>query len=287
MADLTPEQVQTLRLRAQCLHSKAPCEEASEIVRTVCGVNAQLRPAMMLALRARIRDISSEDVAKLTDVQGTLVRTWAMRGTIHLLPRDDPGWMLPLIGPPAMAKTLGRRRKLGLDDKKLTKGMSKIRTTLKDKRMALTREELIDQLIDLGIEIERKSQAPYHLIAYAGLKGTIFLGPDRSSGEQTYRLATGERKRLPREEALAELAGRYLMGYGPASPADFRSWSGLPSTDAKNAWELLRKSGSLIDIAVENRPLEALEMQLRSKAKGTLIDTVVNLLPAFDTLILG
>ena len=277
-----------MRLHAQRLYPKAPCEKAADIVQAVCGVNAQFKPAMMLAMRARIRDISPGDVAKLTDTQGTLVRTWAMRGTIHLLARDDPGWMLPLLGPPAMAKARGRRWRLGLDDEKLAKGMGEIRTILKDEREALTREELMDRLIDRGLEIERKSQAPYHLITYASLKGLIILGPDRLDGEQTYHLATGGRNRWDREETLAELASRYLMGYGPASPADFGSWSGLTSADAKKAWELLRKRGSLVDIIVENRTLGALETQLRSRrASGTLPNTAVSLLPAFDTLILG
>jgi len=267
-----------MRLRAQRLCPQAAREDAVDVVRSIGGVNAQSRPAMLLSLRARLRGFESGDLAGMGD---QLVRTWAMRGTIHLLPRDDPGWLLPLIGPPALAKARSRRRELGLDEKKLARGLAEMKAILGDAG-PLTRDELTERLNERGLGIERKSQAPYHLIAFAGLNGLVVMGPDRPDGELTYALADRQAEKPNRgEEALGSLAERYLRGYGPASPADFAAWSGLPAADAKKGWALLKESGLLTDVEVDSRVLGTIGTEPASP------DLVVNLLPAFDALILG
>ena len=281
MPEVTPQQARAMRLRAQRLYPMASREETVGVVRSLCGVNAQFRPAMTLSLRARIRGLELRDILGLIDDRRTLIRTWAMRGTMHLLFRDDADLILPLVGPPAIAKLKSRRRELGLDEEKLGRGLREIKTILGNSG-PLTRDELVERLNDRGLVIERKSQAPYHLIACAGLKGIIVLGPDRPGGEQTYALADHPAgKSEPKEEALAELAERYLKGYGLAGVADFATWSGLPAADAKKGWARLRERGLLEDILVEGRVLTALDAEPAPESP------VVNLLPAFDTLILG
>lgn len=268
-----------MRLKAQHLHSRE--SSAGEVVRDICGVNAQLKPAMMLALRARLHGVDFRDLANLIDARRTLVKTWAMRGTMHLLFREDLNLILPLVGPPAIAKLRSRRRELGLDEEKLARGLREIKEILEDSE-PLTRGEMVDRLIGRGFGIERKGQAAYHLIACAGLKGIIVMGPERPGGVQTYVLSDlPAGKPMPKEEALAELAKRYLLGYGPASAADFAAWSGLPAATAKKGWEQLRERGLLTDVIVDGRCLAALETEPAQES------TTVNLLPAFDTLVLG
>jgi len=269
-----------MRLRAQRLCPRAARGDAVEVVRSICGVNAQSRPAMLLSLRARLPGFVPEDLAS---VGSQLVRTWAMRGTIHLLSRDDPGWLLPLIGPPVIGKLRSRRRELGLDEDKLSRGVRELIAVLEGSG-PLTRAELVERLNDRGIDIERKSQAPYHLIAFAGLKDQILMGPDRPDGEPTYVLSDlPAAKPEPREEALAALADRYLRGYGPASPADLAAWSGLPTADAKKGWALLREYGRLTDVEVDGRVLGTAV----TPPEQAFSETIVNLLPAFDALVLG
>ena len=259
-----------MRLKAQCLHPRASPGEVADVVRSVCGVNAQARPAMMLSLRARIRGAELQNLSDMINSSRTLVRTWAMRGTVHLLTREDADLILPLVSPGIVAKHRGRRRQLGLDEEKLATGLAKV-TAILDREGPLTRDALVERLNGHGFAIDRKSQAVYHLIVYASLKRLIVLGPDSTNGEQTYVLAgepTGKPK--PKEEALAELAGRYFKGYAPATAVDFAAWSGLPAADAGKGWELLRERGLMPE-----------------DTEPELTETVVNLIPAFDTLLLG
>ena len=244
---------------------------------------------MMLILRARIQGIVAEDLTDLMDRRGELIRTWAMRGTIHLMTWEDQSWIIPLLGPAIIAKTRRRRQELGLDERLLARCLREIRVILADGN-PVTREDLIKRLIDQGVTLERKSQAPYHLLAYASLLGIICIGSDNSDGEQTFVLADQplkNRKPLEGKQALAELAYRYLQGYGPARSSDFAWWSGLPVTTARQGWELMREKGMLAEIMVENRTLWLPETQLRSLHEQAFTKTIVNLLPAFDNLVLG
>ncbi len=57
----------------------------------------------------------------VSDVQGALerreaLRTWPMRGTVHLVPPADARWMLELTGVRALAGAATRRTQLGLTD---------------------------------------------------------------------------------------------------------------------------------------------------------------------------
>jgi hypothetical protein len=285
-ADISPEQLRALRLRAQRLYPRSSGESLAGVVRSLCGVNAQLNTAMMLALRARIKGLSPSDVKGAIDANNSLTRSWAMRGTLHLLDVNDLGWMVSLIGPTMIDKNRRRCRELGLDEERLEKGLNVLREIL---IRPMPRGELTEMLIDRGVDIDGEGQAPYHLIVHAALKGLISLGPDRPDGEQTYTLVKNaeRQKTLTRAQALARLICRYLRGYGPAGPKDLAQWSGLPMADVRRAWALVEGTEPLAEVRVDDRALWSLASQLEQLDKLTHDRPVVSLLPAFDTLILG
>lgn len=288
MDRLSPEQVRVLRAYAQHLQSKASRRDLIKVVQSLCGVNAQFKPAMMLSLRARIKGLEASDVDdKLW--RHALVRTWAMRGTIHLFHSKDIGQIVTLLGPSIIKKGIGRRLELGLDDKKLADSLGAMQAILNDSEPP-TRDELVEKLVQRGISIDVTGQAPYHLVAYAGLKGLIYIGPDRLDGDQTYILVDkldDTQKPFIRDQALAEFTHRYLESYGPADLKDFMSWSGLIPADAKKGWELARANNEIHELKVGDRTLWSTGMQLKSLDEIAYVDPMVNLLPAFDTLVLG
>src|SRR5258708_29631900 len=103
-------------MRAQNLYSRLPHKVLVDAVRDVVGIQAQLTPAMMLALRARVSGLTISDIeTAIADDRG-LVRTWAMRATLHLLAADDFSWLVRLLGPIFSAKDKRRRLQLGIDD---------------------------------------------------------------------------------------------------------------------------------------------------------------------------
>lgn len=286
MANLTVEQVRALRVRAQCLHPRRSRDHLEAVVQPVCGVQAQLSAAMMLALRARVQGLTPADVEAAIE-QRHLARAWLMRGTLHLAAAQDLRWMLSLLGPIFIPKGKGRRAQLGLTEAICEQGLNAVRAILSGSA-PLTRGEIVERLAERGIVLDRRSQAPIHLISYAALQGVVCLGSDAAHGESTYALLDDwidAQPALPHDEALVGLARRYLTGYAPASLKDFAAWSGLTLTDAKRAWALFQDQGELVDVQVADRALTMLTAE--SWLSTPSPEPVVRLLPAFDTYILG
>ncbi|MGB8644392.1 MAG: winged helix DNA-binding domain-containing protein, partial [Anaerolineae bacterium] len=283
--EITPEQLGGLRLRAQCLTPWRSRHELVEVVRTVCGVNAQFTPAMLLSLRARIKGLTLDEVQAAIADSRTLVRTWAVRGTLHLLAAEDARWLVALLGPRLAAQDARRRLQLGLDEEKCVQALQEMQTILAHGE-PLTRWELVDRLNEQGVTIERQGQAAIHLISLAAFKSLLCLGPERANGDKTYALTRRwvGHKPSPQPTALDTLARRYLAGYGPATLQDFAGWSGLPVAAARTAWESLRAGSEWAEVQVDGQALRAPTAALNALE---LFEPHVRLLPAFDTYLLG
>ena len=243
--------------------------------------------AAALGLRARSRGLRRANVTKAINDERAIVRTWLMRGTLHLVASDDLTWMLKILGPVFAAGNATRHARLGLDATTKSNGVTAIRQILADEA-PLTRYEIVDRLRRFGIELDPKTQAPIHLIAFTALQGMLCLGPDRDNGEPTYVLIDdwlGKRPAVTDMPARGELARRYFAAYGPASLEDFAAWSGLPAAQARSA--LSAAWTSLEEISIAGRPHFHPRGRLRRWPQPRSAAPSVRLLPAFDTYLLG
>ena len=201
-----------LRLRSQAQRLTAATGRTSSprtVLRDICGLQAQLMSAAGLGLRVRSAGLPAGAIVRALDQERTIVRTWLMRGTLHLVAADDLGWLLGLLGPVFAAGNETRQAQLGLARLKLP-GVDAIRRILADTG-PLTRYELVDRLRRRGIRLDPKTQAPIHLIRLAALQGVLCLGRDRDNGEPTYVLINdwvGQPSSPAHAPALAEMAIR-------------------------------------------------------------------------------
>src|SRR4029079_5647210 len=102
---------------------------------------------------------------------------------------------------------------------------------------ALTRDELGRTLGAGGIQASRPRLGPLTMSAQPD--ALIASGPRRGK-QSTYALLDERAPRgraLARDEALAELVGRYFASHGPALPQDFAWWAGLTVADARRGIE--------------------------------------------------
>jgi hypothetical protein len=185
-------------------------------------------------------------VPGLTDVQveqaladGTLVRTWPMRGTLHLVAAADVRWLLTLLAPRLIKANATRYRQLELDAPTLLASLQVLVRCLAGGKQ-LTRPELTTAFNQAGIDVSGQRLA--HLLHHAALNQVICLGPRRHK-EFTFTLLdewVPAGKVLTRDEALAELAQRYFYSRGPATLADFGWWSGLTAAEARQALDLIK-----------------------------------------------
>jgi hypothetical protein len=224
------------------------------------------------------------DVERTQVEERSIVRTWCMRGTLHLVAAEDVGWLLGLLGPIFIRSTRGRRAELGLDEDTAARGTRLLREVLAEYG-PLTRDEITEQLAVRGVRLA--GQARPHLLGLAALQGMICPGPFRGR-EPTYVLMTDwidPGPALPPEEARAELAVRYLSAYGPATPEDFAAWSGLPVTEARAAWQQI--ASQLIEVRSGTIPLWMLATRAEWLEGIATPLPIVRLLPSYDTYLLG
>ena len=277
-ANLTAERVCLLRATAQGLCGVRESTVVDAVAKTV-GLQAQDVRAARLSVRVRTSDLERSDVDAAVAAR-KVIRTWAMRGTLHMLAAEDVSWVVGLLGPYFANRLAGRRRQLGLDEATCERAVDALKIVLA-KETPLTRAELVARLADHGIVLDPKSQAPAHLMAYAAMTGLVHRGPEADKDEPTYELTTNPRPRLPDDEALARLAARYLAGYGPATVEDFATWSGLPTGRARTGFEAIRPTR----VTVNDRPAYALDDPDVNLSPGTRPQ--VRLLGHFDTYLLG
>ena len=164
-------------------------------------------------------------------------------------------------------------RQLELDTATMTRGTRVFERALRD-RQYLTRAELGERLRRAGVEASGPRLA--HIAMHAELEGVICSGPRR--GKQfTYALVAErapQARRLEREEALAELARRFLRSHGPATVRDFVWWSGLATADAKRGFEACRATSEVVDGLTY--------WSVESSAAGPLREAAAHLLPIYD-----
>lgn len=245
---LSDDQARLLRIRAQRLWQQPEIATAvAQIVKDVCGLQAQDLPAAALAVRARSTGLTASDVESALFQERSIVRTWCLRGSLHLLATEDLGWLLPLLGPGRIAASRRRYIELGLDEDFSGTAIQAIRDALAS-RGPLTRSEIAQYLSDQDIVAE--GQTLYHLISRAALQGILCLGPHHGD-EPAYVLIddwVDLSHDMSQDDALAAIARRYLSAYGPAGPEDLSAWSGLNVSKVRRAWSLIADELTQVEI---------------------------------------
>jgi hypothetical protein len=251
--------IQALRMRAQRLDATRGAASAATILSHLVAVQAQDMAAATLGIGVRADGLTVADVDRARNVERSIVRTWCLRGTLHLVAAADVRWLLDVVRPGLVAANRTRRRELGLDDADTARGVELLRRHLADGPR--TRPEIAAYLAEHAIA--SAGQATIHVIWRAAMDGLVCYGPDRN-GESTFVLLDDWAvSGVSPADPVGELARRYQAAYGPATRDDFAAWSGLSRRAIDRTW-----SDGVVDTPDRPAPL----------ARG------VRLLPAFDSV---
>ena len=278
----TAQQVRMWRMTSLLLD--APAERSPlEVARWFGALQAQDAASGHWSLGLRCAGLTETNVLDAFE-RADVVRTWPMRGTIHIVPAQDVRWMLDLTGVRALNGIERRRAQLGLTLADAERAAVVLADALRGSRL-LTRAEALAALADAGFDVA--GQRSYHLLWFAAQIGVTCIGPQRGS-DQTFALLEDwapHQVSLSRDEALAELLLRFVRSHGPVSLQDFAGWTGLTLGDARRAAAL--NDGRLLPLATEAGELWA---------TGDLAATIVSreapalpvvALPGFDEYLLG
>ena len=251
----------------------------AEIVRWLGAVQAQDYHQCLWAVGSRLPTPSLAAVeAAIAD--GSILRTWPMRGTIHFVPPEDARWMLKLCGERLLAMDARRLGQLELSYADIEQTYTWIQAALSGgKRM--TRGDLLDLIERNGIST--KGGRGYHILWHSAQSGLICLGPMQDK-EQTFALLDDwapQQRALSTDEALAELARRYVVSHAPVTVYDFARWTGMTITEARKGLE-----GAAGDLVKEK--IDGVEYwQPASPLPPVDTDESVYLLAGFDEYFIG
>ncbi|MEZ0369643.1 MAG: winged helix DNA-binding domain-containing protein [Candidatus Sericytochromatia bacterium] len=210
--------------------------------------------------------------------EARIVRSWPMRGTLHLVPGEDLGWMLALMASRVIAGSERRLRQLELDADQLERSGKLLAKALA--AGPVTREALLARLDAAGISTAQ--QRGYHILTWHAQQGLICLGPMQGKQQTFVLLADWVKKprQLARDAALGEIARRYFRSHGPATLQDFARWTGLSMADARTGLEAVR------DDLAESRHGQS-SCWGPANAPEPPAAPAALLLPGFDEFILG
>lgn len=247
------------------------------VTRWLGAVQSQEYAQSLWALGLRTQGSTLASIEAAID-RGALLRTWPMRGTIHLVPAEDARWMVRLLAGRPVRLVRNTYRKIGLTDDVLAHAADVVTGALRGGRQ-LPRKDLYALLSSAGIDCSASPNGGRgnHILGYLAHTGLLCMGPVRR-GQPVFVLLD-EWAPAPREpaEPLAELAVRYFGSHGPATVRDFGWWTGLTLADARRAIELAGPA-----LAAEDRDGEPYWAAAgpgrgqKARPEGAL------LLPAFD-----
>jgi hypothetical protein len=291
--DLEWNAVRRQRLWRHSLLERAPAGGLLDVVRQTCGIHAQLMTAAEMSLGVRV-DVTRRDIRAALWQERRLVKTYGIRGTIHLFAADElPLWMAASHARHANAGQAEGRRlgALGLTP-------DQVRALVEAMGEALDGQVLT--LRELGEEVVRRT-GPWAAesrndawisgwpiwrtaLGSAATAGVLCFGPNRGNEVSFVRPDQwfGPWQPVDPEIALQEVFRRFLRAYGPATHINFADWFSIPRPAAR------RLAGSLgdevVEVRVEGKPLLKLASDsLLAPPSGASL----RLLPHFDCYLRG
>jgi len=262
----------------------------SGVVRRLCGVQTQVASTAELAVRVRRRSSRPGEVGRAL-AEGRLIKTWAMRGTLHLLTPEEGGAFLSLIAAGRSWERPSWERYFGLTRKHWDLYREVVREALDGGE--LTREELIAAvtakraLAHVGKELRSGWGTLLKPLAW---QGELCFGPSRGNRVTFMSPGTASARwtGVPDPEVAARTAiAAYFTAYAPATIDSFHRWlsRGRISRRQLRAWfEAVADRLAKIEVDGETQYVLAKDIDELASAKPT---KAVRFVPGFDQYVLG
>lgn len=271
-----------------------------------CGIQNSPPGSALLALHARVRNLTREQVGEAVAEDKSLLQTWCMRGSPFYFPAADaPVFTTGVLPPTEEAMRhfiLGVEQTLGKLDMSLTEAVeltgAEIDDVLSGRQLAINElgAELATRIArnlpkkQRDIWEEHGPYAPDQLlgegvvhfcIRILTLQRVVCFAP-RAANKAPFVLVDEWLGHpipdIDPEVARAELLRRYLRCYGPSTRGDFAAWVGIYTGDTGPWWSLVEDELTQVEFGSKSWILTEDLDALRSapKPKG------VRLLPPRD-----
>jgi uncharacterized protein YcaQ len=285
VTSLSWDSVLAFRVERQHLATRARRADAQRVVSDIAGLHAQVFSSAELTLGARVDALERGWVADALWEERSLVKTWAMRGTLHLLRSEE---LARYVG--ALSRLRPRhhvpawQRAHGLTRAQADAMLAAVAEVLD--AMPLTREALAAAVAErVGEEalVEKLGGGFGDLLKPAAFTGDLCFAPSDGRLVRFTRPASwvaGFTPPGPDEEASAAMVRTYLRAYGPAPREQFQRWFGMTSPAEAGRWiAALGDAVCEVDVEGVRGWMLAADVDAAAAAEPS---GVVRLLPGFD-----
>lgn len=292
LAQLEWPQALAWRMSRQYLTRRVPSDRLMEVVSNLCGLHAQLTSSAELTLWARVADLPPDHVTDLLQEKRQLVKTWAMRGTLHFLPSAEY-WDYQAVFAandnflkPAWLRYFG----FTLEEiKSVIDGVGKALDG-----QVLTRQELaeaVGRVTGSPALGEKLNESWGSMLKPASYQGQLCFGSSQGQNVRFARpdqwlhlprptAATGPAKDIP----FKDMARRFLAVNAPATTEDYARWRGIPPAQART--QLKNLGDDVCQVTLDGEPYWLLRADLPA-LQAAEPPEVARLIPAFDQYVIG
>ncbi len=280
------------RVRRQHLQQRAPLGSLLSVVTRLCGLHAQVMSSAELTAWARVEGLDRREIQRALWDDRTLVKTWAMRGTLHLLPAKELSlWHAALGASRRYLNPAVWQKHFGITIDELDRVTAAIGAALTGR--LLTREELAQEVgrltgsAEYGVKIAQSSWGT--ILRPAAFTGRLCFGPSLGQRVQFTRPDTwlaAAPALVDRHVAAAELTRRFLGAYGPATYRDLaRWWGGGGGLSTARQW-IASLEEEVCPVDLDGTPAWMLAKHAREARDMPPIRSV-RLLPGFDQYVVA
>lgn len=281
------EEVARFRLRRHHLLDESSAD-AVTICRDMCGVQAQVMSAAYLQLWTRNHSITRSQIEEALWKSRTLVKTSLMRQTLHLIPADEFPLYIAAMKSSRIAGALRIMAKFGIMREEADALTSLIMETLSGGPLG---RPAIHAAVrpKVSKRVRAWMERVWSIMRIPVAEGQICYGRGDSSEVIFIRvdhwLPNLKAKPISETDAQGALFRKYLAAYGPATPADFSHWAGIPMPQAKSVHALVKPEleeipGGKASCCLLREDVEVLRNNSKKEA-------CIRLLPNFDSYLLA
>jgi hypothetical protein len=290
MVKLTWAQAAAWRAGRHHLNRRARAGRMLAVASRLCGLHAQVLSCAELAAWARVEGLERGEVQRALWNERTLIKTWAMRGTLHLLPASE----LPIfhgalaVNPRYLRKSLWQRA-FGLTLEELDRFTEAVGEALNGQ--LLTREQLMKAVAGItGMASPKYAMNSWGTILRpAAFTGRLCFGPSEGQRVRFTRpdfwLGTAYQPPLEARAAAHAVVRQYLAAYGPATADDFARWWGGGGTGGARQW-IAALGEDAVEVEVETTRAWMLAADAR-RAREFEPSKTIRLLPGFDPYVVA
>ena len=290
--EVTPSEASYFNLTRHHLIERLPRGKALEAVGDILGLNAQGALNYQISLWNRVEGLDPSFLSRALQEDRSLVRSWFMRDTVHIVPTADLSVFRRGLEEGLMREWNRWTVRTGRKESPESWEPLYPRVLKALDGEALTMNQIVEEV---GWEGEDAKPNLSRLVREMSLRSLICnatpIGPWYHNSEHRFTrvdqwIPEVDLNSVSPADSIAELAMRYMRAYGPASVADFSYWTGARVTDTKPVFEGI--SEHLTEVSMEGqRGAYYISSEDESALEAIQPEPFARLLPQFDALIMG